>query len=182
MKHKNIMVDIETMSRDSNACITSIGAVVMDFENHVLGDSFSINIDLISSADQGGHLDADTVLWWLKQSDIATSSMLKNTLPFSHALMEFQTWLGKFGPREYLRVWGNGATLDNVILENAYTKRMGWQCPWSYRGDMCYRTMKAMHPDIVPVEFERVAHNALDDAKYQALHLIQIMKGIVNHG
>ena len=60
----------------------------------------------------------------------------------------------------------------NIILSEAY-QRIGTSAPWPFWKDRCYRTMKNMHPG---VQMERAGthHNALDDAKTQALHLMRI--------
>jgi hypothetical protein len=71
-------------------------------------------------------------------------------------------------------MWGNGAAFDNVVLRNAF-ERAHLTPPWNFRQDMCYRTIKTLFPDVeMP---ERVGkHNALEDAKWQAQHLIAINK------
>lgn len=71
-----------------------------------------------------------------------------------------------------VRVWGNGSDFDNVILRNAYAA-IGSTYPWRYNDNMCYRTIKNLAPD-VKMARQGVHHNALDDARSQALHLIAI--------
>ena len=68
-------------------------------------------------------------------------------------------------------VWGNGASFDNVLLATAY-KRLGMETPWPFWKDRCFRTMKNVCK--VDHSFEGTAHNALDDARSQAQHLIKI--------
>ena len=81
------------------------------------------------------------------------------------------------GPR---RVWGNGATFDdatfdNVVLSQAYHRYANVAKPWGYRDDRCYRTLRALFPEIIPMEDPSlVAHNALDAARYQARHMMLI--------
>jgi len=175
MNYKNIMVDLETMSTKNHAAIISIGAVLMDFEKGVLGSTFYRTVDLESSVENGGHLCPKTVKWWLQQSDEAQHQLFNNTEPLTSVLIDFQRWLEDIGMRNMLKVWGNGATFDNVILRNAYDHQ-GWECPWPYWNDMCYRTEKTVNSHIDPPEMKGIFHHALDDAKFQALHLIEIMK------
>lgn len=175
---QNIMLDIETMSTQPNAAITAIGAVVMDFENNkITGSGFYKAIDLESSVAHGGHLCPNTVTWWLTQDDAAKRAMTQNTVSFADAMIQFKSWVGNVATPKHVRVWGNGATFDNVIVRRAFM-RMGLDCPWPFYGDMCYRTMKSLRPDIEPPEFSGVKHDALADATYQALHLIEIMKAL----
>jgi exodeoxyribonuclease VIII len=44
---------------------------------------------------------------------------------------------------------------------------------WEFWKDRCYRTIKNCYPD-VPFDRRGTHHNALDDARSQALHLIAI--------
>ena len=46
-KYSNWMVDLETMSTQTDAAIISIGAVFMDFENECLGSSFYFSVDSV---------------------------------------------------------------------------------------------------------------------------------------
>lgn len=175
MKYLNVMIDIETMSTKSNAAITSIGAVTMDFEKGELGKSvFYVPVDLRTSVEKNGHLCADTVLWWLTQSKEAIEGMINDVTPLDVALHELSLWLNSHVADGY-RIWSNGANFDGVILREAYSN-CGMESPWNFRSEMCYRTMRIMNKHIEAVQLNGVSHNALDDAKYQAMHLIRIME------
>jgi len=73
-------------------------------------------------------------------------------------------------------VWGNGASFDNAILANAYHKTH-LDLPWQYYNNRCYRTIKNCYPNI-KLSRAGTLHKALDDAKSQAMHLIEIFKNI----
>lgn len=174
IEYSEIMVDLETMSTKHNAAIVSIGAVEMDFKNKTLGkEPFYINIDLKSSQDAGLHIDADTVNWWMMQKDDARKALTGNRESLIDALTDFYRWLQKIGG--VCRIWGNGANFDNVILRNAY-EAVGVTCPWPFWNDMCYRTIKNMHPDVWQPTRSGTYHNALDDATFQAEHLLGILR------
>lgn len=172
----HVMLDLETLSTDSNAAIASIGAVIFCDEKLELLDEFYVNVDIQSSIDHGGVVSGSTIEFWLDQSDEARSSLLVDTRHIIDALSMFESFIREAGG--IAGVWGNGAAFDNVVLANAY-KRSGVykSAPWPFYRDMCYRTMKNFYPG---VEFERqgVHHNALDDAKSQANHLIEIFKSL----
>lgn len=165
----DVMVDLETMGTGSNAVILSIGAVW--FDDTGLGSTFYTNVDQQSCLDVGLTKDASTEQWWAAQSAAARNALNENAVPLSEALRAFSNC---FEGDEC--VWGNGATFDNVILANAY-KALGVKQPWSYSKDRCYRTLKSLYPAVM---MERVGthHNALDDAKSQALHAIEILKHV----
>ena len=118
-------------------------------------------------------MSADTVLWWMEQSKEARSALVKNPIPIGDALFDFSVWLTRHG--DNVRVWGNGAAFDNVVLRAAY-KNDNMKAPWSFRNDMCYRTMKNLHPGVVAGKREGTFHNAFDDAKHQAKHLVKILR------
>ena len=164
-KH-NVMVDLETMSTANNAAIISIGAVQFN-EHEVSPKQFYTTVLLKSSTDAGLQINADTVLWWMKQSDNARSILLNNGVTLTEALLMFNHWLPKNAT-----MWGNGATFDNVILRSAYAAT-DIEPTWPFWKDACYRTIKNLHPNIKQEEFG-TAHNALDDAIKQANHLIKI--------
>ena len=163
----NIMIDLETMGQSSQAAIIALGAVTFGPEG--LGDEFYETIDLQSSMDTGGIVDASTVLWWMRQSDAARAEFKKKGKHITSVLMAFSAWIMLMPD---VKVWGNGASFDNVILGSAHG-RQHLEIPWKFWNDRCYRTVKAAHPG-VPAVKSGTAHNALDDAKTQALHLIAI--------
>lgn len=167
---KNVMVDLETLGNGSNAVIIAIGAVEFDTESG-LGRVFYANIDPQSCVNAGLVMDVSTVMWWMKQSDQARAAFDKPSTTLTEALKAFFEWYP-----EDANMWGNGATFDNVILSNAY-KATGLNRPWPYWADRCYRTLKALHPDIAAAR-TGTHHNALDDATTQATHAIQILKAM----
>lgn len=163
---KNVMVDLETLGNGSNAVIISIGAAV--FDNYSVGDTFYVNVDPQSCVDAGLKMDVSTVMWWMQQTEQARAVFKKDNSPLEVALGEFSAWYPAGAA-----LWGNGATFDNVILSNAY-RAVGVKQPWDFWNDRCYRTLKSMYPHI-KLERSGVAHNALDDAKSQALHAVRIL-------
>lgn len=163
----HIMLDLETMSTAKDAAIIAIGAVRMDLTNGTLGDTFYRVVNLKSAQRAGGRIDAETVMWWLYQSEDARNAIAGNdSMLIETALKEFNEWV-RITPLH--GIWGNGSDFDNVILENAYN-RLGWTPSWSYRQNRCYRTMAARNPALDM----QVAHHALRDAIKQAKHLCEI--------
>jgi hypothetical protein len=167
----HIMVDIETMGKGPDAPILSIGAVA--FDGNGISDEFYTTCDFQSAVDSGAVIDPSTVMWWLRQDAIARDALSDcqdSAISLTVALRSFVTFVN---PRSSMLrgVWGNGATFDNVIIHQS-CKRLGLEA-WPFWLDKCYRTVKGAYPSI---KMERVGthHNALSDAKSQALHLIEI--------
>ena len=174
---KHIMLDLETMGNKPNAPITAIGAVLYDEKTKDVVRLCNYVVSLKSSVEYGLNMDADTVLWWMEQSDEARSIYTKKQKGASNlreALGPFSNLLKPLGD---VQVWGNGVGFDNVILRNAYDK-CGLECPFPFYMDRCYRTLKNLYPRIKMPERVGVYHNALDDAHTQMLHLIDILKEV----
>lgn len=172
----DVMVDLETLGKGSNAAIVAIGAV--EFHSVFgLGREFYTIVDASSSVKAGMVIEADTVKWWMCRSAEARDIFTFEGVSLFNALDTFRCW---FPPRAAL--WGNGAAFDNVVLANAF-ELVGVKKPWEYKGDRCYRTLKNLYPD-VPAVYEGTHHNALDDAKNQARHAVAMLRKHheVNHG
>jgi hypothetical protein len=169
----NVMVDLETLGTTPNSSIVSIGAV--KFSSAGVGDEFYQTINLQSCKDAGLDIDPSTVAWWMGQSNEARAVFNSKGKDLPDVLEAFTKFIGIENVGN-VKVWGNGANFDNVILVNAY-RRTGIKAPWQFYNDRCYRTIKSMFKKI---EMERTGthHNALDDAKSQAEHLVRILNVI----
>lgn len=161
------MTDLETLGNSANSVIIAIGAV--KFDANGLGEEFYEVVDAESCVQAGLDIDASTVMWWMQQSDESRAAFKRKGIHIAEALQKFLQFCGSDD-----KVWGNGASFDNTILSNAYRKIPREQ-PWKFWNDRCYRTMKSLYPQ-VPMTRQGTHHNALDDAKSQALHLIAIAK------
>lgn len=163
------------MSTASDAAIGSIGAAAISGGRIV--DDFYVRVDLVSSQQAGGRIDAACVKWWLEQSDEARAELIAKGKPLGEALDAFSFWLDSLSrkrPNEYTRIWGNGAAFDNVVLGNAY-EMTGKRRPWRFWQDRCFRTVKDLS-EVAEPRRKGTHHNALDDALHQARHLIRIRK------
>lgn len=167
----HVMVDIETLGKNNDAVILSIGACKFDPMGDSIIDSFYVAIDPATCVANGLKMSVSTVMWWMDdQRDEARSRMMgEERLDLATALYGFSSWFGA----ESLPLWGNGATFDNVILRNAYAA-LGEEAPWMFWDDRCYRTFKNLAPGI---KITRIGtyHNALDDAISQAKHMQTIV-------
>jgi len=170
----DVSLDLETMGNGPDAAIIAIGAVEFSLETGQLGQEFYEVVDLESSVSAGGTITPSTVLWWMQQSDEARKVFERKGEQISTTLHHFTGWVYQLNGVRNVCIWGNGAAFDNVILRTAY-ERLGLKPPWNFWDDRCFRTIKALHPE---VEFVKsgVAHNALDDAKNQARYLMEVLK------
>jgi exodeoxyribonuclease VIII len=176
----HLMIDLETMGKNPDAPIISIGAIFFDPQTGDMGPEFSKTIDLETT---GGVIDRDTIKWWLKQSREAQSALLTDEIPLDDALLQLREFIDENSGEFFVQVWGNGANFDNVILRRSY-ERQGIPCPWRYYNDRDVRTIvelgKAIDFDArTAIPFEGVRHNALDDARYQAKYVSAIWQKLI---
>ncbi|EPE4982723.1 3'-5' exoribonuclease domain-containing protein [Escherichia coli] len=176
----HLMIDIETMEKNPNAAIISIGAIFFDPQTGDMGPEFSKTIDLDTA---GGVIDRDVIKWWLKQSREAQSAILTDEIPLDDALLQLREFIAENSGEFFVQVWGNGANFDNVILRRSY-ERQGIPCPWHYHNDRDVRTIvelgKAIDFDArTAIPFEGERHNALDDARYQAKYVSAIWQKLI---
>jgi len=170
----DVMLDLETMGNGPLAAIIAIGAVEFNIQTGAIGERFYAVVDLASSVQAGGVIDASTVLWWMRQSDEARGAFAASGVSLAAALQQFAGWMENRGIG--VRVWGNGAAFDNVILASAY-RALSLPVPWRFWNDRCYRTIKSLHPAI-PMQRVGTYHNAVNDAESQARHLLAILSHI----
>lgn len=165
---KDIMIDIETLSTNSNSVILTLGAVKFnrgkDIELLENCETFYRRINLDSCMNLGMKMDNETLNWWLEQSNEAKYEALENKdrQDIKFVLKEFSEWVGNIN--NY--IWGHGDDFDCVILDNAY-KCCGIQTPWKFWNTRDTRTLF----DITKVNLKDVhsehEHNSLHDAYRQ---------------
>ncbi|MCD3715685.1 3'-5' exoribonuclease, partial [Escherichia coli] len=133
----HLMIDLETMGKNPDAPIISIGAIFFDPQTGDMGPEFSKTIDLETA---GGVIDRDTIKWWLKQSREAQSAIMTDEIPLDDALLQLREFIDENSGEFFVQVWGNGANFDNTILRRSY-ERQGIPCPWRYYNDRDVRTI-----------------------------------------
>lgn len=152
----NIVVDIETLSRQSDAAILSIAAVPFNPDGGPFvsgmatlekeGDLFLHDvaelepfyevINATSCALHGMHFDMDTVNWWARQNASAKAELLiHEPMSIGEALNAFHNYLvGMQNAYDAdIIVWVQGTDFDLPILKNAYRRVMkDAELPWKY--------------------------------------------------
>jgi len=170
------MVDLETLGNKPGAAIISIGAVAQS-DGGV--ETFKATISIASSIFVGLTVDPDTMSWWRKQSREAWEASTEGGEPLAAVLEKFKTWLqerrasgsGPTGTK--LRLWGDSASFDLVLLGCAY-RAAGLPTPWEYWEEHCYRTLRNVLGSKKPRA--KLQHDSLSDAAAQLSHLKQMLK------
>ncbi|EMF3489331.1 3'-5' exoribonuclease [Salmonella enterica] len=175
----NLMTDLETMGKKSIAPIVSIGGVFFDPQTGKLGPEFYKAVSLESAMEQRASPDADTILWWLRQIPEARAAICADAVSITTALIEFNDFITCHADNlKYMKVWGNGANFDNVILRGAF-ERADIPCLWNYWNDHDVRTMVTLGRAVCfdpkrDMPFDGDMHNALADARHQAKYVSAI--------
>lgn len=170
----HVMLDIETMGTRPGAMIASIGACT--FAHPGQGRRIFRHRILLEGQDRLGlHMDPATVGWWLDQSAEARAALSQRNGAslLAVALTGFSGWLAEvrdplwLGQPARLRIWGNGATFDVVLMEAAY-RAADLLVPWGFRDARDLRTLL----DLAGVDGKAfpaaTLHDALSDALAQA--------------
>lgn len=150
----NIVVDIETLSLQSDAAIVSIAAVPFNPNGQIpKGDEpvefgvfdvycrdkecgkciitdqgyFYEVVNATSCALAGMHIDMDTVQWWSKQDEEAKAALLsRSAMTIGEAMNALHNYLEgmKNAFDADIKIWAQGSDFDFPILKNAYRKVM----------------------------------------------------------
>lgn len=179
----HIMEDLETRGTVPGCAIVSIGLQAFcPARSSLLDDGFYVVVNYDSQEELGLHISDDgpnsTEAWWQKQSpearrayDISCGNTDEECVSLVEALEMRNEYIRKHMPS--VCVWGNGADFDNAIMAALYHAAGVKPAQGAFQG-RCYRTVKNMAKH-VKMQRSGTHHNALDDARSQALHLMDIV-------
>lgn len=168
----DLMIDLETMGTIPElAPVISIGAVFMDLDRGLLGNTFYMTLKIDDQLEKGRKIDADTLKWWFGQSDAAKKVFHEKAQATAMVLNTFAQWIKMNKASKRVKVWGNGSGFDINILENIL-RQYNIGCPWGYSDATDLRTFKRFVAGGQEIPRIGTAHNALDDALNQAKYVI----------
>lgn len=160
------MLDLETWGTRPGCSIRSIGAVIFDPWQTGLGAEFYANVDGESCASAGLRIETGTAEWWETQSPEAKLHLRDNPQPLREALAQFSSF---WRMNSATFVWGHGASFDPPILEACF-RAVGAPVPWKFWDIRDTRTLFDLaNMSLKDLPRAGTHHNALDDAKHQAL-------------
>ncbi|MDT3720320.1 3'-5' exonuclease [Pseudomonas oryzihabitans] len=175
MSRVDVVIDLETMGTSPRAAIVALGAVALHAEFPRPREYYG-RVDLADSVAQGGVFDAETVQWWMQQSEEARHELVGSLAQPLHAeLRTLSLWLEglelNYGD---LFIWGNSPAFDCTILGSAYDS-VGLSRPWHFRQERDLRTLLDLYPEAADIEFEGVKHHAMHDARHEARMLAKAL-------
>jgi hypothetical protein len=166
---KDVMLDLETLGTRHDALIIQIGACYFDRNTGEIGLGFSANTDAGEMTDEFT-IDLSTIKWWFGQSDTARKLVTEAPIPMVDALIGLSQFLHK----PDITIWSH-ATFDIPILVNAF-ETAGIKFPVPFRNMRDIRTLMDLSQHRSETPRDGMHHNALDDAKYQAMYCSEAMK------
>lgn len=177
------MLDIETLSTDSDAFILSIGGVVFEPFDDFIGNDF-YQVCSTKMEQTGAHIDPETVRFWLEQAEQspgAVSNLLSmDKSPLPTVLGRLDNWVAT---NKIERIWANGVNFDITILTSAYKRVLGRKPPWKYNAGLCMRPLRWLSQELeldLPKHKNTCKHDALEDARFQAQCVQNFMKALKN--
>lgn len=176
--YTDVMVDLETWGKRTDAVVLSIGAFA--FNPHGSDDltypptygwkrTFHVALDTQSQIDAGRTVCSDTLKWWLTNN----ATVPATTNQVRRALVEFNQWIKEnCDVTQDVYLWGNGSTFDVGILKSLYeTFGMRDDWPFGHWQEMDLRTFRRFNErkEARPWPEKLTKHNALHDALYQTM-------------
>lgn len=162
----DLMIDIETLGTEDNTIVLSVGLALFNWErpDDPVKPVTEFGIDVREQEKLGRTISVDTLMWWMQQSDKAREVFdeRQRRLPCMEAVVQIVNAISIADS-----VWANGPDFDCRILGHL-TKQILPHSRWPFWKHRCVRTMKSLFPEAANLQYKRVAHNALDDAVYQA--------------
>lgn len=175
MSRLGLMFDAESLGTAPNAALLSVGIVIMDMDQlKVLHDRWGYGlIDPADCQKYGMTIDFDTVNWWMKQDQVAQGQVFGDhqRMSLSEAVKYVDWFVNGFHNAE---VWSCGSR-DFDWLETMF-KAYGSPTPWNYGQVRDYRTMRELFGHLVETPDTTIRHHALEDARWQAEHLMRILR------
>ena len=168
---QHLMVDLETLDTKTSATILTLGAVRFDpFTNAPMKELY-LRVDIDSQDKLGCTVSDDTLQWWSQQNTDVKEEAFNplNRIPIHEVINQFHALA--WGCSHF---WSHGATFDLMILQNIYEK-LGRAYPWNFWEMRDTRTLFELADPDMPKD---ALHNALEDAKRQAIGVKNVYKKI----
>lgn len=170
-----MMIDVEALGKAPNAVVTQIAAAVFDPEKRTIVREFNVHVNIDSSIRHGCTVDKSTLMWWMGQPHNARQVMIQGqqgarNLPA--ALVELQKFVRMF---ELSAVWAHRMVFDFGKLDWLYHNVQRGGVPWDFK--LQRDTVSTMEPFGASLRkyaapYQRRAHDASDDARAQAMGLM----------
>lgn len=163
------MIDLETLGKQADSVILSIGAVPFGMDGtFICSDASFEEFPKIQTQMENRVTEWSTIKWWMDQDRDAIDIQLRN--PRCKHLLECLTNLSEYCKKHLnpdFKVWANGTHFDISMLNHAYNQ-FGKETPWSYRNVRDVRTLVDLAGiSVKGYESVGVKHSAVNDCRWQ---------------
>jgi len=168
-----IMLDIETLSTAPNATVLSVGAVKFNpYTDDAPHSDMHWRLFIEEQQDLGRAVDESTLGFWAKQSPSVIEEAFGEQGRIT--VIDFMAQLNKYlsGSKS---IWCHGPQFDMVILEDLFND-YNHHKSWHYYNVMDSRTLFNLMPVDPRKAIQQELHNALEDARYQAIGVQESIK------
>lgn len=181
------MLDIETLGTENNTTVIQLSSVAFNITNGDIISEFNEFIDIGQTKEL--NVTGSTIKWWLKTDvNLFKELIEKGNLSEKEVFEKFYNWMKELQETYSLYLHGNSPMFDNQIVKTKLTQ-YGFSYPIAYKNDRCVRTIVDLYcakKGITEKQFkdihksdDLVAHNGLDDCKFQIKFVVEAYKDLV---
>lgn len=189
-KRVDVMVDIETLGKDSDATIFQISAIAFD----ILTGKHISTFNKIANIEENTYMrvDGSTLKWWLNTNKELLTDLLNKGEGSSEELVEdFHEWLtSQSEDMKDVYLWGNGILFDNKMIQYQLEEE-GFNYPIYYKNDRDVRTIVDLAGKKLGITEQELKekfndesltkHDAFDDVKYQINLVVSCYKLLISN-
>lgn len=159
----HLMIDIETLDIIPTSIVLSVGAVLFN-KNNILEEYYA-PLNIFEQILKDRTMSQSTIDFWKKQNDEAKNigTSVNNVKTCLTILSDL---VNNYEELEQVKVWGKGPHFDVSIIESLM-RDFDVNIPWKFWNVRDVRTFME-YKNVRKPKDQGVAHNALDDAIYQA--------------
>ena len=183
----DLMLDIETLGTENNTTVIQLSSVAFDITNGDIISEFNEFVDIGQTKEL--NVTGSTVKWWLKTDvNLFKELIEKGNISEVEAFSRFYWWIKELQETYSVYIWGNGLLFDCAIVKTKLIQ-YGFTYPISYKNDRDVRTIVDLYcakKGITEKQFkdihksdDLVAHNGLDDCKFQIKFVVEAYRDLV---
>lgn len=172
---KHVMIDLETLGTQQDSVFLSVAAVQFDLHTGETGEEFYETITLDSALKAGRTIDSNTLEWWMGQNPQTMRLMFRDPSPLGAVLLRLFLFIRTNGI-EF--PWGNSASFDLGMLNDAYKASDLKEAPWHYSQERCYRTVNALFDFVGDMPDNFQPHHPSHDCHFQIAMLCNKFKNL----
>lgn len=175
----DLMSDLETTDTGQTSKILSIGLVYFDRETGEMGDSLYARFDPRTGINNTRTSSKATMAWWNTQR----KSVREEAFSGTDNLDDFLSLVLPDFYKPKTKIWGNGATFDISILENAYAQlnreKFEIEVPWKFWDIRDVRTVVDLANGYAAKGGRpKGAHNPIVDCEWQINYVCRMINAL----